>query len=121
MSKIICGTVQANKEPTPNPPDRGGEIETIRQEIKRIEEQIERNKPKVPMITKTLQAGTVPPDFEVKKTTRKDKQTKKNRGVEPKGKNGTVWKMKREMNDMFKRGKLERGTVPPTTATAERS
>ena len=54
LREITCGTVQANKEPTPNPPDRGGEIETIRQEIKRIERQIEINKPTVPMITKNI-------------------------------------------------------------------
>jgi hypothetical protein len=44
LSRIVCGTVQANTEPTPSPPDRGGEMETIRKEINRIEEQLERTK-----------------------------------------------------------------------------
>ena len=49
LREITCGTVQANKEATANPPDRAGEIETIKQEIERIEEQIEASKPPVPI------------------------------------------------------------------------
>ena len=38
---------------------------------------------------------------------------KERKGVEPVGQNGTLWKSIQKMKEMFRRGKLLRGTVPP--------
>ena len=38
---------------------------------------------------------------------------KERKGVEPLGQNGELWRSIKEMKEMFRRGKLLRGTVPP--------
>ena len=60
------------------PPDRNSEIEEIRKEIRKIKQEIsDKGNPEAgtvpPTINKTLQVGTVPPSYEVVKSTRKRK------------------------------------------------
>ena len=61
------------------PPDKTNEMEKIRKEIGRIEQEISaRIKPKagtVPTnINKTLKVGTVPPNYEIVKSTRRERK-----------------------------------------------
>ena len=91
---------------------------TFRKEIRKIEQEIsDKVNPEAgtvpPTINKTLQVGTVPPRYEVVKSTRKRKLVRVRKGVEPKGENGKLWRLRRDMSAMFKKGRLQRGAVPP--------
>ena len=56
------------------------------------------------------------PDNGVARSTRRRREAtrKARKGVEPAGYNGKLWKSIQEMQLMFSRGKLKRGTVPTT-------
>ena len=64
--------------------------------------------------------GAVPPH--ISKKSRKKNLTGTGlarRGVEPKGENLTIWKSKQRMQEMFERGRLCRGTIPPSKLQTE--
>ena len=78
-AELLGGTVPAN------PPDGSKELEILRQEIIRI--------------NKALKAGTVPPNFTDKRSTRKYKPTQNTRGE-----HGKVWRPKTQEEKMGKFG-----------------
>ena len=62
--------------------------------------------------------------MDIAKSTRREKSRKlllNNRGVEPVGENSKIWKLKWDMNTMFERGRLKRGTVPPSPRAEPRT
>ena len=120
LNEMICVTVKGNAAPEPSPPDRSEEIEKLRKEIYRIEEQIEGRKGKIPMISRNRESAAAKLEVNIMKTTRKCKPTKNTRGVEIQGKNGTLMKMKKYMKERFKSEKLERGAAQPITATSRK-
>ena len=61
-------------------------------------------------ISKTLKVRTVPPNYKLVRSTRKEKSVC---GVEPTGENRKLWKSLHEMLTMFEKVKLLRSTVPP--------
>ena len=75
--------------PSPPPPNINIELETLRKEILRLQNEIRRFSqpgPVPPNIHKTVLVGTVPPNNELKISSRKKKPIKgiaKRRGVEP--------------------------------------
>ena len=110
------------------PPDRTEELEEIGKEIRRIElelklENLNKSETKlesIPHLVETLEVSTVPPNIGLIRSSRRNRPEKTNkkvrRGVEPVGENKIIWKAKLEMKEMFVKGRLLRGAVPPTTA-----
>ena len=83
-------------------PDRSIELEKIKMEIRKIELEISDRvnldaSTVPPAINITLQVGTVPPKYEVVKSTRKRRIVRVGKGVEPKGENGKIWRLKHDM------------------------
>ena len=105
------------------PPDRSAEFEKIRLDIFGIERKLEAlqqsKEGAVPLkIEKAFHARAVPTDNGVRPSTRRKSKHKKRlarKGVEPKGRNLMVWKSKQRMHEMFAKGKLCGGAVPPST------
>ena len=80
----------AKQRAVPSPPDRLNELDEIRKEIRRVEEQMEGGRG-----MKTVEVG-------MKRTTRKGKPPKNIKGVEVKGENRNILKMRKFMKDRFK-------------------
>ena len=121
------GTDQTVKEKSVKvPPDRSGELEEVRNEIKKIEMEMKRLK-KADKHDVKEKIRTVPPKthHRLKMSTRRKnrheesaKNSEIRKGVKPIGENGVIWKAKIDMKRMFKEKKLLWGAVPPVT-TAE--
>ena len=100
-------------------PNRSNEMKDIENEIIRIEMELE----KFPKVSKKQTVvSTVPPNYEVTKSSRRSrpgKSMKARRGVEPVGENN--WNSKLNMKRMFEKKKLSwRAVPPPSTATPPR-
>ena len=98
----VTGTVPPNKEKrllnVMVQPDRSNEMKEMENEIKRIEMELEK-----------FQKVVIPPNYELKKSSRKcrtGKSTKFRRGIEPVGENRVIWKSKQDMKRMFENKKL---------------
>ena len=89
----------------------------LEQEIKNLEHKIMLLSSKKEGKVKEKKVGTVPPvppdiRIKVKTSTRKEKKGLKRKSLELKGENESIQLQKIAMDLMFKKGKLQRGTVP---------
>ena len=114
--RILCGTV---------PPDRTQELCEVKEEIMNLKHLLSTLTIPLPLLHKPEQTFvplkkynvcTVPPDNGVARSTKRRREAtgKARKGVEPAGYNGKLWKSIKEMQLMFSRGKLKRGTVLTT-------
>ena len=112
---LLGGTVPPDLHPSNgSPPDRERELNEIKLDILKIEEQIRLQS------SKEADVRTVPPDLGLKKSTRKQGTVpgrRKWKELKLCGKNEIVRNQKKAMSRMFLSGKLKRGTVPQGPAT----
>ena len=103
------------------PHDRTEEMEGIKLEIENVKERIRQHSERRKKTVEGTKVETVPPDFRIKKSTRR-KETGwkvKRKEIALVGENEEIRLQRKAMNRMFMSGKLKRGGVPPSRVSVK--